>query len=218
MIILVLRLQDLKSYDGQMGRNFTWPSVSRIILKLPEFGTCTGVGEKLIFYQFLNLFEASSPFFVLHPSYSCCFGRFTPWTVYKGNVCWPFFVLGDEFLLPSSTTNFLCIVENHHFFMRDYYLIEHESASNLFSKWQSHMFFCNDPYLGVIHKGGVRECPPSNLRQVKWNCAKPKRPWGMRNVHRRSIKRPLLLVRFVSLVVDGVISHFKWLCRLNSET
>ena len=115
MIILVLRLQDLKSYDGQMGRNFTWPSVSRIILKLPEFGTCTGVGEKLIFYQFLNLFEASSPFFVLHPSYFCCFGRFTPWTVYKGNVCWPFFVLGDEFLLPSSTTNFLCIVENHHF-------------------------------------------------------------------------------------------------------
>ena len=58
IILGVLWLQDLNSYDGQIGRNFdTWPSVSRVILKLPVFGTGTfkwgvGDGKKLMGYNF----------------------------------------------------------------------------------------------------------------------------------------------------------------------
>ena len=166
-------------------------------------------------------------FFVLHPSYSCCFGRFTPWSVHTGMIrnvlLGPSSFLDMSFLVPSSKTNFLCIVDNHHFFMRDYYLIEHESAS-IFQMTKQQVFVVKNL---TIFPSSLPECHPQrgspwmpqfHPRQVKWNCAKPKRPWGTKNAHRRSIKRPLLVVRFVSLVVDGVISHFKWLCRLNRET
>lgn len=125
-------------------------------------------------------------------------------------------------LLRSWTWVFWCQF-HHHFFMRDYYLIEHESAS-IFQMTKQQVFVVKNL---TIFPSSLPECHPQrgspsmpqfHPRQVKWNCAKPKRPWGTKNAHRRSIKRPLLVVRFVSLVVDGVISHFKWLCRLNRET